>query len=59
MTDRERLFEALYGYPLKLAEQASSGNIINGQFQEEFATFHADRLEALDGIMKDMGLDGN
>ena len=51
-TSREQLFEALYGYPIRLAEQVvAMGAIPNPKVSEEFFEFHRQRVEYVDELL--------
>lgn len=49
---REALFEALYGYPLRLAEQVIELKAVGGALGEEFVAFHQERLTYVDELLK-------
>ena len=52
---RRRLFESLYGYPLRLAEQVVDGSMLNHDIKEDFVAYHNERIETIDLLFKDMG----
>lgn len=50
--NREKLFEALYGYPLRLAEQViRMGAIPDQGTMEELIEFHQQRIEYVDSLL--------
>ena len=54
---RERLFEALFGYPLKMAEQVIDMGILNPDLNTEFVDYHSYNVETVDQILKETGFD--
>ena len=51
---RECLFEAMYGYPLRLAEQVIAQGMLSPDLDEQFVAFHVHRVETIDQLLKDM-----
>jgi hypothetical protein len=55
--NREDLFQLLYGYPIKFAEQIVAG--VDPTISKELIKFHQSRLRSIDVLLSSNPVDGS
>lgn len=51
-TEEEIVFEALYGYPLRLAQQVIEMNVFNDETNQEIKDFHQERIDFVREVLE-------
>ena len=52
-TDREELFEMMFGYPMCLAQSVINASALSMNLETELYDYHADRLAEVDRLLAD------